>query len=176
MEYARREIDRIPYAGQAERNYRANRGTTWLRYVTISFAPAVPRELEDFLEDAINRDEIVAQYLESPESSAAAMRVELPLAGSLAFLMTPEEDRWFRDGRQALIERLRDASPDAGFDEIAAWRSGLQNAPLPMRVIDQVAQFVRGDRFERQYLDLRALRSKGRSEEGELSGREQKQA
>jgi hypothetical protein len=173
MEYARREIERIPYAGGAERKYRANRGTTWLRYVTVAFAPTVPEELEGFLEDAVNRDEVIARYLEYPERWAAAVRLELPLAGSLAFLMAAEEAEWFGDARQALIKRLRDARPEEGFDEIVAWRGGLLSTPIPVRLIDHFPQFVRGDRFERQYLDLRAVRGRGIDvEEAESSDRD----
>jgi superfamily II DNA or RNA helicase len=173
MEYARREIERIPYAGGAERKYRANRGTTWLRYVTVAFAPTVPEELEGFLEDAVNRDEVIARYLEYPERWAAAVRLEMPLAGSLAFLMAAEEAEWFGDARQALIKRLRDARPEEGFDEIVAWRGGLLSTPIPVRLIDHFPQFVRGDRFERQYLDLRAVRGRGIDvEEAESSDRD----
>ena len=67
MEYARRELLAIPYAAQDARGYRPNVGSTWLRYVTFTFAPVVPVELEQFLRDAVNRDALIAAFLQSPE-------------------------------------------------------------------------------------------------------------
>jgi hypothetical protein len=160
MEYARREIERVPYAGQERRHYRLNRGTTWLRYVTLTFAPAVPRELDQFLGDAINREQVIAHYLGDRDRWAVALRVELPLTASRAFLLSADEADWFTHARQTLVDRLREAPPDRGFDEIAAWRNGLETVPLPMRLIDQFAQLLRADRFGSQHLDLRALTSR----------------
>lgn len=154
MEYARREISQTPYAGQASRPYRASRGTTWLRYVTLTFAPTVPPELDTFLEDAINRDEVITRYLSNRDVWGGAIRVELPLAASQAFLLSADQAEWLLGTRQTVIDRLRSVGPEHGFQELTAWRSELDGVPLPLQLIDRIEQFVRPDRFDRQYLDL----------------------
>ena len=62
MEYARREILGIAYAGGGSRRYAKPIGTTWLRYATFSYAPIVPASLEAFLADAVNRTEVLLAY------------------------------------------------------------------------------------------------------------------
>lgn len=157
IEYARREIHRIPYAGQDERNYRASRGTTWLRYVTFVFEPAVPEQLQRFLADAINKDELIAQYLDKPGDWAAAIRVELPLSASIAWLLRAEQTQWLAQARLKLVAHLSEVAPERGFEQIAAWRGALDHAPVPLALIDHIAEFLRADRFESQHLDLCAL-------------------
>lgn len=154
MEYSRRELQRIPYAAQAARGYKENLGSTWLRYVTLSFVPVIPVELEHFLADAVNRDSVIAQFLDTPETWAAAAKVELPLTASLAYLLTEAEASWVLAERGVLIGQLRDHAAEDGFEAIAAWRSALPAAPLPLRLVDHVAQILRPDRFEAQYLAL----------------------
>jgi superfamily II DNA or RNA helicase len=157
MEYARREIRGVPYSGADERDYHANLGTTWLRYETLTFEPAVPALLEEFLLDATNKDELISQFVEQPEQWAAAVRLELPLTGSIAWLLTPEQADWLTGARQELIARLGKVPPEQGFEQVAAWRGALDQTPLALQLIDQIATFVRSDRFERQHLDLRSV-------------------
>jgi superfamily II DNA or RNA helicase len=157
MEYARREINRIPYAGAEDRSYRSNRGTTWLKYVRLSFDPAVPEALQEFLADATNKDELIAQYLDDPGGWAAAVRVVLPLSASIAWLLRKEQAQWLAQARQELVARLSKAAPERGFEQIAAWRGGLEHAPVSQALIDHIAGLLRADRFERQHLDLCAV-------------------
>jgi superfamily II DNA or RNA helicase len=158
MEYARREIDRIPYAGAEERDYHRNRGTTWLKYVTLQFDPAVPEALQAFLADAVNKGGLIASYLHDPAAWASAVRIELPLSGSLAWLLDAEQAEWLRSARVDLAARLSEVAPDRGFEQIAAWRRDLDRAPIPQPLIDEIARFLRAERFAEQHLDLGAAR------------------
>ena len=157
MEYARREINRVPYAGAEGRDYRSNRGTTWLKYVTLSFDPAVPGALQEFLADATNKDELIAQYVDDPGGWAAAVRVELPLSTSIAWLLRNEQAQWLVHARLELVARLSEVGPERGFEQIAAWRGALDHAPVPLALIDHIAELLRADRFDSHHLDLRAL-------------------
>jgi type III restriction/modification enzyme restriction subunit len=157
MEYARREINQVPYAGAAERDYHKNRGTTWLRYVTLEFEPAVPEALRAFLGDAVNKDEVIASYLQDPDRWAAAVRIELPLSGSLAWLLNGEQSEWLGNARVDLAARLSKVAPEEGFEQIGAWRRELDQVPVPQLLIDEIARFVRAERFEEQNLDLKAV-------------------
>jgi hypothetical protein len=154
MEYARRELLGIPYAAQEARRYKPNVGSTWLRYVTFAFAPVVPFELEQFLVDAVNRDALIAEFLETPEIWAAATKIELPLAGSHGYLLSGAQASWMLAERSALIERLRELPAEAGLDALASWRSALPGAPTPLRLLDNVGQLLRPERFDAQFLTL----------------------
>lgn len=154
MEYARREIQRTPYANQERRDYRQGHETTWLQYVSFSFEPVIPTELDEFLADAVNRVTIIAQYLASPDQWAVAVKIELPMTGSLAYLLTGDQRAWLENQRSALIERLQDSDPHMGFEEVSAWLNGLTESPLPIKLVCQMGQLVRADRADAQQLRL----------------------
>jgi superfamily II DNA or RNA helicase len=154
MEYARREITETPYAGGDSRPYRPGRSTTWLRYVSFQFEPIIPAELDQFLNDAVNRDAVVAAFLEQPEGWAAAAKIELPLAGTMAYLLTDTAAEWIEDERRLLTEQLRDAKAVAGFGVLTNWWMGQGSAPVPAPLLAEMRQFTRPERFAQQYLAL----------------------
>jgi superfamily II DNA or RNA helicase len=156
MEYARREINRVAYAGAEERDYKQNRGTTWLKYVTLKFEPAVPEALQAFLADAMNKDTLIASYLENRTGWACAVRIELPLSGSLAWLLDAEQFEWLHGARVDLAARLSEVAPERSFEQIVAWRRDLDRAPVPQLLIDEIARFLRAERFAEHHLDLGA--------------------
>ena len=88
MEYARREITGAAYAGADSRPYQQGRSTTWLRYASFRFEPVLPAELDQFLHDAFNRDAVIAEFLQQPGQWAAVAKIELPLTGTMAYLLT----------------------------------------------------------------------------------------
>lgn len=155
MEYARREMQGSEYAGQDNRGYQRNLSTTWLRYVTLKFQPVVPVELEAFLDDVVNSEEVTAGYTSAPLAWAAAVKVELPLAGSLAYLLNDEQADWLQSSRRSLVSSLRHATASAGWATLSAWRTDLTTSPVPIPIIDQIAQLTRPERFAIQYLTLR---------------------
>jgi hypothetical protein len=79
---ARHETTSTPYAGETPARTAGpeyDSSTTWLRYVPFSFAPVLPAELDRFLRDAVNRDAVIADFLQQSGQWAAAVKVELPL-------------------------------------------------------------------------------------------------
>jgi hypothetical protein len=154
MEYARREISRVQFAGDVGRRYRESRGTTWLKYVTLTFEPVVPLALQEFLADATNKDVLITNYLQNPTRWRSAVRLELPLAGSLAWLLTADQTAWLQEAREELVSLLANAAPEDGFSEIASWRRQLDCTPVPQLLVDQIARLIRGELFASQHLDL----------------------
>lgn len=154
MEYARRELHGIPYSAMESRGYKEHLGSTWLRYITFFFAPVIPIELETFLVDAVNRDAVIAEFLEAPDATAAAVKIELPLTGSFAYLLSAGQADWMLTERGVLLDRLRDRPGEEALDSVASWRSALPATPIPVRLIDYTWQFLRTDRFQAQYLML----------------------
>jgi hypothetical protein len=157
MEFARREINGVPYADEASRGYRRGLHTTWLRYITLTFVPAVPPVLDDFVKDAINREAVLHQYLERGVDWAAAIRLELPLTGSVAFLLDQAQSMWLEEQRQTVMEQLAQARPGDGFDMVAAWAASLLALPLPVRVVSEFRQLLRPERLDQHYLALGSL-------------------
>jgi superfamily II DNA or RNA helicase len=153
-EYARRELEGTPYGNTGRRRYEPNLSSTWLRYVTCTFVPKVPPELEAFLADAVNRESILSAFVASPGEWAAATSLELPLSGSWAYLLTRDQATWLIEQRDALTRRLKEAPPDDGFDEVVRWRGSLTHVPVPIRLLDEASQLTRPERFGRRYLPL----------------------
>jgi hypothetical protein len=137
MEYARKELARIPYEGATGRVYLPNLGTSWLKYVSFEYSPVLPRSLDDFLRDAVNRDETASRYLSQPDHWTLAVKVPLPLAGTFAFLLDSEQANWMEFQRTQLVERLADMPAPSTFGAVHQWRSELDFSPLPLVLIER---------------------------------------
>jgi superfamily II DNA or RNA helicase len=155
-EYARKEITQSPYYGRENRPYRLGLNTTWLRYITLKFVPQLPTELDQFLRDAVNRDSITSAYVRDPRRWVGVVRLELPLVGSEAFLLDVRQSEWLHAQRQQLIDLLHKSEPASGFMAVDRWRSSLESLPLPVRIVDHIAQLIRSERFSTQYLSLKS--------------------
>lgn len=133
--FAKREVHGpAPIESSGSRPYRPNSATTWLKYVTFAFRPAVPSALAEFLRDCHNIAEIEARYLDAPTSWAAAIKVPLPLGGSEAFIL---DDLAFSELDQAthqLRSRLADAEPKDQFSVLAGCIAGSEHVRVPVRL------------------------------------------
>jgi superfamily II DNA or RNA helicase len=157
MEYARREIANVPYYGQASRGFDRGHSTTWLRYVTFEFTPTVPDALEEFVQDAYNRDSVLADYVADPTRWHLALRLELPMFGSEAFLFDQDEAGWLISQLAELEPNLARSPRNDVLVELERWRGSLGASPLPRRVIDQIMQLLRPERRTQHLLDVREL-------------------
>lgn len=133
--FAKREVHGpAPIESSGSRPYRPNSATTWLKYVTFAFRPAVPSALAEFLRDCHNIAEIEARYLDAPTSWAAAIKVPLPLGGSEAFIL---DDLAFSELDQAthqLRSSLADAEPKDQFSVLAGCIAGAEHVRVPVRL------------------------------------------
>jgi superfamily II DNA or RNA helicase len=154
MEYARREIVGIEYAGANSRSYSKPLGTTWLRYATFTFAPAVPAELDTFLADVVNRVAVLAAYEANPAGWELAAKIELPLTGFFAYLLCADQAQWFRDTRDGLVDALALVDPLSSRDTLEGLCRRLNSSPIPLGLVSEFRQFTRRERLERQVLKL----------------------
>jgi hypothetical protein len=154
MDSARKEIDGVPYEGGSSRPYSPNRGTTWLTYVTFEYRPALPAALSEFLADAVNRDEVSVKYLTDPVGWKLALKVPLPLAGTLAFLLNEDQAVWLGRQRGDLQARLREVDPASSFGEVSRWRASLESSLLPQLVLDNITLFITDARFDQHALKV----------------------
>jgi superfamily II DNA or RNA helicase len=142
MDYARQELGGIQYAGFDRRGYAPSTGTTWLRYITFTQGSTIPAGFEEFLGNAVNREEIVARYVEAPNSWAAAVKVDLPLAGTWAYLLDPPSIKWLDQQRQDVRAAMYSVAPLTTFGVLASWRLGSGVSPLPQVLMDKFGTFV----------------------------------
>jgi superfamily II DNA or RNA helicase len=154
MEYARREINHLPYSGATNRPYRKGRATTWLKYVTFTFEPVVPQKLENLFADAFNREQLLNKYTEAPQMWALALRLELPVSGSEGFLLTSSQAGWFNANLKGLMERLGEIPRGQVFEEFGGWRESLDIVLVPQRIISHIDQFLRPERLSAHLLML----------------------
>ena len=142
MDYAQKEISGTRYAGDENRGYTVSKGTTWLTYATFYYRPAIPSHLEEFLADALNRDDVPRAYTAAPAAWATAAKITLPLGGTWAYLLTSAQDQWLRDNRAVLIRKLTSTAASEAFAEIVRWRQSLTALPLPQLLVERFDTFV----------------------------------
>jgi Type III restriction enzyme, res subunit len=169
MEYARREIHGAEYAGASNRDYIKPVGTTWLRYATFTYAPMVPAELDAFLSDTINRSGLIAQYQEDSERWNAALKVQLPLAGAMAYLFDTDQMQWFVTKRTEFARALAELEPDATMEALDRLCASLVSSPIPLRVLKEFRQFLRVELYETQVMILATPDSPTRTIVAEVS-------
>jgi superfamily II DNA or RNA helicase len=144
MQYAHRELTNVPYVGAAARSYDPAVGTTWLRYVSFHYRPLLPEQLQAFLVDATNRDAVTADYLADPRSWTMAVKVQLPLAGSLVYLLSRAQAEWFTAERNRVRISLQ-AAEHQTFGLVADWRNSLQSVPIPLPIVERFESYLRAE-------------------------------
>lgn len=154
MEYARRETTNVPYGGAENRPYRPGRASTWLKYLTFEFKPAIPNDLEVFLADAFNRERLFRGYCDDPHVWQLALRLELPVTGSEGFLLNNEQAVWFAEQIDAVTRLINASRREEALARISEWRVNLGSSPLPQRLISNFAQFLRPERIASHVLQL----------------------
>jgi hypothetical protein len=128
------------FADSSARPKNTETGTTWLTYITFEYQPDLPAALDAFLADAINKDAIAADFLGDPDNWALAIKIPLPLSGTVAVLFDRPGGEWVEQERSGVAAELAAGHPRDAFSELATWRSRLgTSSPLP--------QFAE-DRFE----------------------------
>ncbi len=148
--FAKREVHGpTSIDSSGSRPYRANGATTWLKYVTFTYRPAVPAALAEFLSDCHNAERIASLYLERVTEHAAAVKVPLPLGGSEAFLLDPAAKQELDGATSILRTTLADAKPEDQFGVLAAFIAGADYKDLPMRLLHRTEFLVNADRGER---------------------------
>jgi superfamily II DNA or RNA helicase len=144
MQYAHHELTNVSYVGAASRSYDPAVGTSWLRYVSFHYRPQLPERLQAFLVDATNREAVIADYLADRRNWAVAVKVQLPLAGSLVHLLDKAQAEWFVAQRDRVRTSLQ-ASERQTFGLVADWRGSLQAVPIPLSIVERFEAYLRAE-------------------------------
>lgn len=153
-EHARREINGMTYYGSGSRGYRPGRSTTWLKYITFTFAPSVPSALAELFADSYNREPVLARYAAQPEKWELALRLELPFHGSEALLLDADQSAWLNDQLGELEQTLAPVERARAIIDLESWRVAIDTCPLPRRVVERIEQLLRPERRAQHLLSL----------------------
>ena len=133
--FAKREVyGPEPAEAAGPRPYHRSGPTTWLKYITFHYRPAVPLALSAFLADCHNAKEIEAAYLRRPNIHAA-VKVPLPLGGEEAFLMDVAAFTDLQTHVYALRERLASVMPSEQFGAQSAYLASIAIVQAPLRLV-----------------------------------------
>lgn len=159
--FAHEELTRSPGAAQGNRGYVPAHSTTWLRYVTMRYRPALPAELSAFLADCHNRGAIEQAYAADRTTFALAIKTPLPFGGSEALLLTADEatdlERWLG----ALRDELRLVEPCDQLAHFALIAAGLVPPRLPMTHLARAERLLSDE--GRAALTLNLIHGMGRT-------------
>lgn len=134
--FAKREVHGpTPLETHGSRPYRPSGATTWLKYCSFTFRPAIPAELVEFLRDCHNAAHIEALYLERSAALVAAVKVPLPLGGAEATLLDRPAYEELDAATTLLRTRLAEAQPQDQFSVLAAFAAGSAHTTLPARLL-----------------------------------------
>lgn len=153
MSYARRDLRGEAYVGASSRPT-SDRGSSWLTYISFEFEPSIPESLAAFLADAVNGTDLAQAYAADQLAWRGALKLPLPLGGTLALLLDDTSYEWFVANREFLRARVLDAAAADGFTEASGWRGRLLSAPLPMWVIERFEAFLSDAGFDQLALSL----------------------
>jgi hypothetical protein len=129
--------------------------TTWLKYVTFHFRPAVPAGLSMFLADCHNAAEIEARYLQMPSRHASAAKVPLPLGGSEAYLLDDAATDELYKLADTLRTKLMNADPGNQFEIVAAFLVAAPFENLPHRLRGRMEHLLGDSARAARHLTLR---------------------
>jgi superfamily II DNA or RNA helicase len=142
------------FKDQDHRPYEPYRSTTWLKYVTFHYRPAVPAALEAFLQDCYNREAILAAYQAALDQYNLLIKIPLPLDGYEAHLLDSSAVGWLRSTLAQLRLALLAAPHAERCTVLEAERASLPCSPLPLRVVARLEWFLPEEGFNALSLEL----------------------
>lgn len=96
-------------------------------------------------------------FEDAPDNWVRAVKLLLPLGGTLAYVIDAEQTAWIMTERQRATAQLNEHDPADGFATMAAWRVGLGPAPVPSVIVDRFDELVSEARLNAQSIALRSI-------------------
>lgn len=144
MYFAKREIigGAKGDSGSDSRPFVLHGATTWLKYVTFSYRPDIPPELDQFLEGCINRDDVLVSFQAAPDERRIIVKIRLPLRGFRAYVVEGAATDWW-DARIAELRAiLMSLAPDAHLGALEKAIAELDQSPVPLSLIRRMDTFL----------------------------------
>lgn len=152
--FAHEELTRAPGAAQGSRGYKPNHSTTWLRYVTMRYRPALPFALSNFLFDCHNRGEVERSYVADPERYMMVIKTSLPFGGSEAVLLTADVTVELIDWLEQIRTALRLVEPSEQLAQFSMMAARLVQPRLPLTHLARADRLLSDDGRAQFSLDL----------------------
>lgn len=152
--FAREEIYGSNQMAKLSRPSRRHGPTTWLRYVSFKFRPALPPALSEFFADCYNQRELVAAYLDGAARYSIAVKIPLPLSGHEGWLLSAVEAAAFEAGVGALLTELKEVTAAEQFGVLARFLASRDERVLSLRLFQRLEAFLGEDRFAARVLHL----------------------
>ena len=152
--FAHQEIHGAGAMAQASRPSTRTGSTTWLRYYSFQYRPALPSRLQEFLAGCYNRETVAAEFLSDPADVALAIKIPLPLGGHEAILLDAHAANDFNDCITTLRDRLSLVDPAEQFGQLAAFISMAAYAHVPSRVLLLIQPFLASTTYNTLVLPL----------------------
>lgn len=135
---AKQEMSGDASGHAAHRPYKKTGASTWLRYVTFTYRPAVSSELSVFLADCHNAPAVEGEYLRAPEEHVGVVKTPLPLGGAEAYLLGSTGWQELQDAIQTLRGQLGNIQPSEQCSNLASFLEGASFTRLPNRLLRRV--------------------------------------
>ena len=135
---AKQEMSGNSSGHTSHRPYTRTGASTWLRYVTFTYRPAVPPELSAFLADCHNAAEIESDYVRAPSEYVSVVKTPLPLGGAEAHLLGSSGWKDLQEALQSARGQLGLGQPSEQCSILAAFLEGVSLAHLPNRLLRRV--------------------------------------
>ncbi|MBZ0235617.1 MAG: DEAD/DEAH box helicase family protein [Deltaproteobacteria bacterium] len=117
--------------------------TTWIRYVTFHYVPALNPVLEQFLTDCYNAVDIAAKYLTNVSLWNIAIKIPVPLGPCEAHLLDEADATALSAALTHIRNVLRELPPARRCAALAAELAELDvSASLPLRVVQRLEYFL----------------------------------
>jgi len=135
--------------------------TTWLRYIDLTYLPAIPSALADFLSDCHNRIEIETTYLNGAGRFELAVKVPLPLDGCEAHLLDPNAAISLQTTLQTARRGVRSAAPADQVSVLTGAIFGLGDSSLPIRLAVRLEHLLDPELAKQRLLTLPKSNTQG---------------
>lgn len=149
MHWARKEqLGSSDVPGQHNRNYTANGPTSWLKYFTFRYRPAIAPALDEFLSDCYNKEELVNELLLQPAKYKLIVKTPLPLGGYEGHLLGQDKAEQFQSVRTQAIEALSKVKLHEQYAVLAGFMATLPAAALPVVMLSRIEQYLPKHQYE----------------------------
>ena len=148
---SRKEISN-PSPSLDARNYfqTTSEGNTWIKYINFYYDEKSD-ELNFFLNDCVNKDEILNEY--SDNSFYSIIKISYPVHSARAFLLKKDQDLELNNFKNLILTEIKGSENDQ-FQIIEKLKSLQSSISFPVMIFNNIHQFLSDKFYSENYLKL----------------------
>ena len=140
IEKACSEVEEDPDFEEKNRNYinDKGKGTTFLTYVTFTYEKLLNQELDRFLSDCVNREDILRFYDE--KNFYSCVKIPYPFGGYYAYLLNQQQYLWVSEICNNLQNEIqKESMPNENWDDvISKVKNNCNEIPIPFSLFKKI--------------------------------------